>query len=142
MTGKVFSINLSKRKGVKKIPVAKAVLLAGLGFEGDAHSGSGDRQVSLLPIESIRNQPGPAMAGVFAENITTEGIDLSRAGVGERWKIGREAVIEISKIGKECRRRCSVYRKTGSCIMPAEGVFAIVIKGGFIEPGDTIEECS
>jgi MOSC domain-containing protein YiiM len=148
MNGKVFSINYSKKKGISKTPIPEAMLIDGLGLEGDAHLGEGLRQVSLLAIESIRKQGecpkvketgqvfGP---GVFAENITTEGIDLTCVKIEDRYRIGHEVIIEISKIGKECHRYCSIYYKTGDCIMPKEGIFARVIKGGLIRTGDRIE---
>lgn len=150
MTGKVFSINYSTKKGISKTPISEARLIDGLGLKGDAHSGEGIRQVSLLAIESIRRQKEcPKVEGtghlfepgVFAENITTEGIDLTRVKPGDRLKIGQEVIIEISKIGKECHRYCSIYYKTGDCIMPKEGIFARVIKGGLIRTGERIEVC-
>lgn len=148
MNGKVFSINCSTKKGISKIPVPEARLMEESGLEGDIHAGEGLRQVSLLAIESIRKQKEcPKVKesgivfnpGVFAENITTEGIDLTSVKIGDRLKIGKDAVLEISQIGKECHRYCSIYYKTGDCIMPREGIFARVIKGGLIRTGDKIE---
>jgi len=117
-------------------------------LEGDAHGGPGLRQVSLLAIESIRRQVecpnvkkgnlslGP---GDFAENLTTEGVGLGQLNIGDRLNIGKEVILEISKIGKECHKYCAVYYKVGDCIMPREGVFAKVLKGGKITAGDSIE---
>lgn len=146
--GKVFSINISKTKGISKIPVKSAFLIEGHGIDKDAHAGGGIRQVSLLSIENIERQkecakikkPDASLkAGDFAENITTEGIDLSALKIGNKLTIGGTTMLEISKIGKECHRYCSIYYKIGDCIMPREGIFAQVLKGGEIKIGDTIE---
>lgn len=146
--GKVFSINYSKVKGVSKTPLATAKLIEDYGLEQDAHAGAGIRQVSLLAIESIGKQKectkvqktGLSLnAGDFAENITTEGINLAVLKIGDQLKIGSDVIIEISKIGKECHRYCAIYYKIGDCIMPREGIFAKVLKGGEIKIGDAIE---
>lgn len=146
--GKIFSINCSKIKGVSKTPVVSALLIEGHGLDKDAHAGGGIRQVSLLSIESIQKQKECAKikksaaslkAGDFAENITTEGIDLSALKIGNKLIIGGTIILEISKIGKECHRYCSIYYKIGDCIMPREGIFAQVLKGGEIKIGDDIE---
>jgi len=146
--GKIFSINYSKNKGTSKTPVEKIMLIENFGLEGDAHAGNGIRQVSLLSIESIRKQKAcPKVKktevilkpGDFGENITTQGIDLSKLKIGDKLKINSEVTIEISKIGKECHRFCSIYYKTGNCIMPKQGIFAKVIKGGLIKTGDKIQ---
>lgn len=151
--GKVFSINVSKIKGVPKIPVFAAKLIENFGVEGDAHGEQGIRQVSLLAIESIKKQNAcpkvknngePLLPGDFAENITTQGLVgahcnvLNRLKIGDMFRIGTDAVIEISKIGKECHKYCAIYYKTGDCIMPREGIFGKVIKGGIISKGDDI----
>lgn len=146
--GKIFSINYSKTKGVSKTPIKTALLIEGLGLDKDAHAGAGLKQVSLLSIESIRKQKECAKVkrtglmlepGDFAENITTEGIDLSALQIGDRLKLGQEAVIEISKIGKDCHKYCAIYYKIGDCIMPREGIFAKVLKSAEIALGDNIE---
>lgn len=146
--GRVLSINFSKVKGTSKMPIDKAMLIEGFGLDKDAHAGSGLRQVSLLSIESIRKQKECAKikktklalkAGDFAENITTEGINLADLKIGNKLKIGQEAILEISKIGKECHKYCSIYYKIGDCIMPREGIFAQVLKGGEITVGDDID---
>jgi len=146
--GEVNSINISDKKGVSKRNVDKVVLLEGLGVEGDAHAAAGDRQVSLLAIESIRKQKECVKVkgsdfdlkpGDFAENITTEGVDLVSLKIGNVLKIGEGTVLRISKIGKECHRYCAIYYKTGDCIMPREGIFAQVVTGGEIKVGDKIE---
>jgi len=146
--GRIFSVNFSGKKGVSKEAVGKGMLIEGFGLEGDAHSGPGLRQVSLLAAESIKKQAGCPTAkkkdaavgpGDFAENITTEGLNIAQLNIGTKVKIGREAIIEISKIGKECHKYCAIYEKAGGCIMPREGVFAKVIKGGEITVGDEME---
>ena len=146
--GCIFSINISDAKGVSKKPVNEAKLIEGIGIQGDAHSGTPLREVSLLSIESIKKQkecikvkkPDFSLsAGDFAENITTEGLDLSKLKIGLKLKIKKDIILEITKIGKECHRYCSIYYKIGNCIMPKEGIFAKVIKGGIIKKGDKIE---
>lgn len=147
-TGKVFSLNLSQKKGTSKLSQEKVRFVEGLGVEGDAHAGEGIRQVSLLAIESIARQKRCAKinneeftlkAGDFAENITTSGIDLTALKIGDWLKINNEIILEVSKIGKECHKYCSIYHKIGDCIMPREGIFAVVIKGGIVKAGDTLE---
>ena len=133
---KVVSINISAKKGVKKMPVKRATLIAGSGIEGDAHAGDTKRHVSLLSAEDILK--ANLKAGDFAENITTEGVDLSKLQIGARIKIGGEVMLEISQIGKECHTRCAIYNEAGDCIMPKKGVFARVVKGGPISAGDEI----
>lgn len=146
--GKIYSINVSAGKGVPKQGVAGAVLLKGQGIQGDAHAGTDIRQVSLLDMESVRGQIADAKAkgatveirpGVYAENITTEGLDLAALKIGDRLRAGAAAVLKISKIGKECHSRCAIYHQVGDCIMPRKGVFAEVLEGGEIKVGDTIE---
>ncbi|MFH1823725.1 MAG: MOSC domain-containing protein [Candidatus Firestonebacteria bacterium] len=147
MEGKIFSINLSKSKGVSKLSVNEAKLVENFGFENDVHAGTDLRQVSLLSIESIRKQKeckkvkktGMVLKpGDFAENITTEGMDLSKLKIGYELKIGENILLEVTKIGKECQRYCSIYYKTGDCIMPREGIFVKVVKGGIVKKGDKI----
>ncbi len=138
----VISVNISDKKGMKKRPVGEALLKVNYGIDGDAHASSEwHRQVSLLAIESIgkmRKQGLSVSPGDFAENITTEGIDLCGLPVGTRLLIeGSE--IEISQIGKVCHQRCAIYDQAGDCVMPKEGVFVRVIKGGRIRKGDKIE---
>ncbi len=143
----IYSINISKKKRIAKSPIAEAELIEGLGLKGDAHQGPGDRQVSLLSIESIRKQSAcPKLKnkielnpGDFAENITTEGIDLTGLKIGDVLRLGNEVELQISKIGKECHRFCAIYKKTGDCIMPREGIFARVLKGGKIAIGNKVQ---
>ncbi len=138
----VVSINISEKKGTPKTYIAQGNLIEDFGFEGDAHAGKWHRQVSLLARESIEKAKGirtdGLCHGMFAENITTEGIVLHTLPVGQRLKIGSEAVIEISQIGKECHDGCAIRQLVGQCIMPKEGVFARVIRGGVVKAGDEI----
>lgn len=138
--GKVVSINISREKGVPKSAVGRALMVEDLGIEGDAHAGDWHRQVSLLAAESIEKMRAAGLdvsAGDFAENITTENIDLSSLKVGDRLKIG-ECELEITQIGKECHCRCAIFYQAGDCVMPREGVFARVLSGGWISVGDEI----
>jgi len=137
--GKIFSINVSSRRGVAKERVESANLVENLGIEGDAHAAPGIRQISLLAIESIGKQGGPLAPGDFAENITTQGFDLAGLEIGDQFQIGEDAVLELSKIGKECHNPCSIYQTMGDCIMPREGVFAKVLKKGIINIGDSVK---
>ncbi|MGI6704174.1 MAG: MOSC domain-containing protein [Clostridia bacterium] len=142
MKGRVTAVNISEKKGNTKKPIEKGNLIKDFGLEGDAHSGKWHRQVSLLAKESIEKMKALGIEGLctgkFAENITTEGISLHTAQVGTRLRVG-EAVLEISQIGKECHLGCEILKQVGKCIMPTEGIFARVIEGGVIKPGDKIE---
>ena len=141
----IKEVSISEKKGTRKINVPKVVLKEDFGVIGDAHAGRGDRQVSLLASESIDKMKTKGLnvnAGDFAENITTEGIDLLSLKLGSKLKIGKESVLEISQIGKVCHSRCSIYYQAGDCVMPKEGVFARVVKGGTIKRGDKLEVIS
>lgn len=142
MTGRVFSINISDKKGIRKKPVDEAVINENYGIEGDAHaSAEWHRQVSLLAIESIKKMQDmglDVMPGDFAENITTEGVELLTLPVGTRMRIGSEVIGEVSQIGKECHSRCAIYYQAGDCVMPKEGIFIRILKGGKIKKGDGI----
>lgn len=145
MTGRVFSINISGQKGIPKKMVQAGFLREGHGLEGDAHADSGNRQVSLLAIEEIEqvesSQSHPDIdlhPGVFAENITTEGIDLLKVKVGDRLAIGKSVVLRVSQIGKECHTGCGIARQIGRCIMPKQGIFTVVEKGGEVTVRDKI----
>lgn len=141
--GKVLAVNISKNKGEIKKPVSKVLAIKDYGFEGDAHAGPGKRQVSLLGNESIEKMKAYGIEGLcfgkFAENITTEGLELYKLPVGTKLKIGK-TIQEISQIGKKCHAAdgCEVFRAIGTCIMPKEGLFTIVLEGGEIKPGDEI----
>ena len=133
---RILSINISSCKGVQKIPVEEAELRAGHGLVGDAHAGDWHRQVSLLADEDVQTMRGHGVeigCGDFAENITTQGLDLASLPVGTLLHLG-EAVIEVTQIGKECHHDCAVYRAIGDCVMPRRGIFSRVIEGGKISP--------
>ena len=142
MSGKVVAVNISEKKGTPKKTVEEGKLIENFGLEGDAHAGKWHRQVSLLGVESIEKaKAGPTNGlchGVFAENITTEGITLYTLPVGTKLKVG-ECLLEISQIGKECHEGCAVSKLVGQCVMPREGVFAVVLQGGKVRAGDAIE---
>lgn len=136
----LVEVCISKERGTGKIPVHKAVLRKGWGIENDAHGGSWHRQVSLLSLEKIeefRARGARVEFGAFGENLIIEGIDFRNLPVGTRFRIG-EAVLEMTQIGKECHSHCEIYRSVGDCIMPREGVFAEVLRGGKIEAGDEV----
>jgi len=139
MSGKVVAVCISKEKGERKIPVDCVELRDNHGIVGDGHAGEWHRQVSLLAIESIRKMQKLGLAvgaGDFAENITTEGIDLVTLPIGTRLALG-EALLEVTQIGKECHTRCAIYYQAGDCVMPKEGIFARVLKGGLVRCGET-----
>lgn len=139
--GKVIAVSVSRDKGTRKENVDSAELREDYGIVGDAHAGYGIRQVSLLAEESIdkmRNKGVDVAPGDFAENITTRGIDLSCLKVGDKLKIGDKVLLEVSQIGKDCHSRCSIYFQAGDCIMPKEGIFTRILKGGVVRPGDKI----
>lgn len=140
--GKIKALSISDKKGVKKRNVDEAFLKENFGIVGDAHAGTERREVSLLAIESIEKMRKKGLnvgPGDFAENITTEGIDLTGLKIGERLRVGDGVILEISQIGKECHTRCNIYYQAGDCVMPKEGVFGRVIKGGLVKKGETIE---
>lgn len=139
---KVVATCVSENKGERKTPVEKVDLRPEHGIIGDAHAGDWHRQVSLLAHESIAKMQAMGLdvdKGDFAENLTTEGIDLVSLPVGSRLKIGA-TLLEITQIGKECHNRCAIYYQAGDCVMPKEGIFARVIEGGVIKPGDDIAQ--
>jgi len=140
--GKVVSVNISEKKGTIKHPVEQIELRKGFGIEGDAHAGDWHRQVSLLDLSSFDKMHNNASVelkpGIFAENITTEGVDLWHLPVGTRLEIG-DTLLEITQIGKECHRHCQVFRQVGDCVMPREGIFAKVITEGMIKAGQSIK---
>ncbi|HCC68751.1 MAG TPA: MOSC domain-containing protein [Nitrospiraceae bacterium] len=146
MKGKVVSVNISDKKGQRKDKTAEAYLRKDFGIDGDAHaSKEWHRQVSLLALESIKKMQAMGMKvgpGDFAENITTEGIDLLGLPLSTKISIGTDVVIEVSQRGKECHTPCAIYRQTGDCVMPKEGIFVRVLKGGKVKEGDTIKVIS
>lgn len=137
----VKAVCISENKGERKKPVDAVTLRENHGIVGDAHAGDWHRQVSLLAQESIDKMRALGLdvtAGDFAENITTEGIELVPLPIGSRLRIG-ETLLEVTQIGKECHTRCAIFYQAGDCVMPKEGVFVKVITGGIIKPGDEIQ---
>lgn len=138
---RVIAVNISDRKGVIKTPVEMGEFQIDLGLKGDAHSGNWHRQVSLLAQESIDKMSARGIleltSGKFAENLTTEGIELFTLPVGTRMEIG-EVLMEVTQIGKECHRGCQIMKMVGDCIMPREGIFTKILRNGVIRPGDEI----
>lgn len=139
---KVLSLNISDKKGIVKEPVTEIEFVEDFGLKGDAHGGKWHRQVSLLANESIDKMKAQGVEGLdygkFAENITTEGIVLYELPVGTKLKIG-ETLHEITQIGKECHHGCAIKQQVGDCVMPREGIFTKVLKGGTVHVGDEIE---
>lgn len=135
--GKILAICTSEKKGTQKKMINTARLIEDWGIEKDAHGGKWHRQVSLLSfekIEAFRDKGAEVDFGAFGENLVVEGFDLRQVPVGSQFQIG-EAVLELTQIGKECHSHCNIYHTMGDCIMPREGVFAKVVKGGGISPG-------
>lgn len=139
---RVVAINISEKKGVPKVTIPEGNFIEEFGLEGDAHAGKWHRQVSLLGVESIDKMKAIGIQGLctgkFAENLTTEGIILYALPVGARLKIG-ETLHEVTQIGKECHQKCAIFHTVGDCVMPKEGIFTRVLKGGIIKVGDAIE---
>ena len=138
---KIVSLATSRKKGTPKIPVKEVSLVREHGIEGDAHAGPWHRQVSFLAAESIeaaRKKGLDVTFGNFAENIATEGVDWEKVPVGTRLNLGDSAQVEITQKGKECHNKCAIYYMAGDCIMPREGIFARVLKGGKIRCGEPL----
>ena len=137
----IVSINVSPKKGTFKYPAESAELVVDHGIVGDAHAGNWHRQVSLLAQESIDSMTAMGVPdlvpGKFAENITTEGVELFTLPVGTKLRLG-ECLTEVTQIGKECHQHCEIYKKVGKCVMPTEGIFVKVLTGGTIRPGDPV----
>jgi len=139
---KVIAVCRSKKKGTRKNAITEGVFRENYGLAEDAHADSEThRQVSLLSTDSIdkmRKLGLNVSIGDFAENLTCEGIDLPTLPVGTRLAVGKNVILEITQIGKECHTKCAIFHRLGQCIMPLEGVFARVIKGGKVKAGDEI----
>jgi len=139
--GKVLAVNVSEKKGTKKTNIKSCLLLKDFGLKDDAHGGPWHRQVSLLANESIEKMRVKGLKvgyGDFAENITTEGVDLVHLPIGTQIRIGDTVLVQVTQIGKECHERCAIYYQAGDCVMPKEGIFAEVIAEGEVEVGDEI----
>lgn len=142
MTGVILAVNISTEKGTRKKPVDGAVLRAGHGIEGDAHAGDWHRQISLLADESIETMRGRGVnlgPGDFAENLTVRGLNLWSLPVGTTLRIATNVILEVTQIGKQCHQGCEIRRQVGDCVMPRQGIFARVIHGGPVRPGDIVE---
>ena len=141
MKGKIISVNVSDNKGEKKHNIEQCLLREGHGLDNDAHAGPWHRQVSLLAaesIEKIRKMGLDVKPGDFAENLTTEGIELPTLPIGTRLRVG-EVLMKVTQIGKECHTRCAIFYQVGDCVMPREGIFTEVVEGGEVGVGDEIE---
>jgi MOSC domain-containing protein YiiM len=140
MYGSVLAVCTSLNKGERKKPVPSVELVPEHGIAGDAHAGDWHRQVSLLAQESIDKMRAMGLsvsAGDFAENITTIGIDLVSLPIGSKLSLG-STLLEVTQIGKECHTRCAIFYQAGDCVMPKEGIFARVLKGGVVAAGTQI----
>jgi MOSC domain-containing protein YiiM len=137
----IVSVNISAERGTEKRPVEEALLRPDHGIEGDAHAGDWHRQISLLAQESIDKMSALGVTGLapgsFAENITLRGLELHTLPVGTRLRLG-DCELELTQIGKECHRHCAIYQQIGRCVMPVEGIFAKVLKGGTLKAGDPV----
>lgn len=137
----IISVNVSEEKGVRKTPVETVDLEVGVGVRGDAHRGAWHRQVSLLAEESIAKMIAQGLEvgpGDFAENLTTRGLELHTLPLGTRLRAGEGVVLEVTQIGKKCHAGCAIKQLSGECIMPLEGIFAKVVSGGRVRPGDPL----
>ena len=138
---RVVSVNISEEKGTPKHPVESVTLKLRHGIVGDAHAGDWHRQISLLAEESVDKMRAllpDLQPGAFAENINTRGLELKTLPVGTRLRLG-ETVVEVTQIGKQCHSDCEIKRLTGQCVMPTEGIFAVVVQEGTVRKGDPIE---
>ncbi|HBP66375.1 MAG TPA: MOSC domain-containing protein [Desulfosporosinus sp.] len=140
--GKIIAVCTSQKKGMKKKNVGEAILKVGFGLEGDAHGGDWHRMVSLLGVESIKKMTDKGVdvgPGDFAENLTTEGLELFTLPIGTKLKIGETSIGEVTQIGKECHTKCQIFKQLGECVMPKEGIFIRLLEGGVVRSGDSIE---
>jgi MOSC domain-containing protein YiiM len=141
MKGRVLAVNISEKKGTKKTNIESCLLLKDFGLKADAHGGPWHRQVSLLANESIEKMRAKGLKvgyGDFAENITTEGVDLVHLPIGTEIRVGDSVLLRVTQIGKECHERCAIYYQAGDCVMPKEGIFAEVVNEGEVKAGDKI----
>lgn len=141
MAGQVKAICLSEKKGTAKMPVEKIEVIENHGFKNDAHAGSWHRQVSLLSYETreeFKKMGSTVEDGAFGENLLISGIDFNEIEIGTRLKIG-DVILEITQLGKSCHNHCAIYHQVGKCIMPTNGLFSRVLKGGTIQLNDSVE---
>jgi len=139
--GKVLAVNISEKKGTRKTNIQSCLIVRESGLKGDAHAGPWHRQVSLLANESIEKMRSKGLKvgyGDFAENITTQGLDLVHLPIGTEIRIGASVLLRVTQIGKECHKRCAIYFQAGDCVMPKEGIFAEVVKEGEVRVGNEI----
>jgi len=140
--GRILAVCQSREKGTVKKDIGSGVLIENYGLENDAHAGKWHRQISLLGIESINTMKDKGFEikfGDFAENLTTENIILPELPLGTKLAVGESVLLEVTQIGKECHHNCEIRKKIGDCVMPREGIFARVLKGGKVKTGDCIE---
>ena len=139
--GKILAVCISEKKGTLKKAVPFGTMIKDFGLENDAHAGKWHRQISLLAVEAVQRFSAKykidVLAGAFGENLLVEGIDLKNLPVGTKLKCN-DIILEITQIGKKCHLGCNIQKQTGECIMPNEGVFAVVLNGGTVKPNDTI----
>ena len=138
----VVSVNISEKRGTVKREVPEIRLKLRHGIVGDAHAGDWHRQISLLAEESVdkmRSLLPDLPPGAFAENVNTRGIELKTLPIGTRLRLGEEAVVEVTQIGKQCHSDCEIKKLTGTCVMPTEGIFAVVVTEGTVRKGDEIK---
>ena len=136
----VSAVCISEKKGVQKKQVPEIEVKRSYGVVGDAHAGDWHRQISLLgedSVDKLRKAMPDIKPGAFAENILTKGLTLYKLPVGTKLKVG-QTLLEVTQIGKECHQHCEIRRIAGDCVMPREGIFAIVVEEGKIRPGDEI----
>ncbi len=141
MMAKILSVNISEKKGEKKHNISAGRALIQQGLENDAHIGMAIRQISLLAsesIEKIRQKGLNVNYGDFAENLTTEGIELLTLPLGTKLQVGKDVLLEVTQIGKTCLTPCAIYHAVGDCVMPQEGIFVRVLSEGMISTGDEI----
>ncbi len=142
MKGKILAVCRSEKRGTVKSEIGEGLLIENFGLKDDAHTGKWHRQISLLGVESIDKMQSKGFKikyGDFAENLTIEGIVLHQLPLGTKLKVGENVLLEVTQIGKECHSDCEVRKKIGDCVMPREGIFARVLKGGKVKVGDDIE---
>jgi MOSC domain-containing protein YiiM len=140
-SGRIVAVSTSRTKGVKKKNIMRGKLIKEYGLENDAHAGKWHRQISLLAIENIREMQQKGVnvdSGDFAENITTEGLVLWKLPVHTKLRLGDDVLVEVTQIGKKCHSHCAIYHQVGDCVMPKKGIFARVLNGGIVQPGDAI----
>ena len=140
--GTILAINISVKKGIPKKEIDEALFKENFGIIGDAHGGAGHRQISLLANESIDKIRDKITAGLcfgrFAENLTVSGIEIWKLEIGSMLRLGEDVILKVTQIGKECHNDCEIKKIAGDCVMPREGVFATVEKGGLVKKNDTI----